>query len=366
MSSDDLIADLVADFPPVSAAFAYGSAMFGQRGYTDEQQRNAMLDLVFVVDDAASWHQSNLETHGAHYSGVSRYVLGSSGVARLQEDVGAGIYYNHAEVRGRLIKYGVISRAAFDDDLQHWTSLYVSGRFHKPVQTLKPLPAGIDVVMAQNVRAAVSSSLLLLPQQFDASRFLDVVCGLSYGGDVRMGVGERYLKPLNIAAGQRELLVKMYAAPLADAVGGGHDVQGFARRLLRGGEHDLITQETSWAAREAQLTSLPSNLQRTLLSQLSASGVGAETGSGGGAPRKMHARLLGAASEVWANAHTENAANQELRTAMRRSLSRIVRRSSLAQTVKGIVTAGATTSVMYAIKKMRKRSQVDAHGAGSS
>ena len=81
--------------------------------------------------------------------------------------------------------------------------------------------------MTQNVRAAVSSSLLLLPQQFDASRFLDVVCGLSYGGDVRMGVGESYLKPLNIAAGQRELLVKMYAAPLADAVGRGHDVQGF-------------------------------------------------------------------------------------------------------------------------------------------
>ena len=51
---------------------------------------------------------------------------------------------------------------------------------------------------------------------------------------------------------------------------------------------------------------------------------------------------------------------------MRRSLSRIVRRSSLAQTVKGIVTAGAATSVMYAIKKMRKRSQVDARGGESS
>ena len=56
------------------------------------------------------------------------------------------------------------------------------------------------------------------------------------------------------------------------------------------------------------------------------------------------------------------AADRQLQAAVRRSLSLIVRRSSLAQTAKGIATAGIATSLMYAAQKMRKRSAQDARG----
>ena len=38
----DRLTPLLAEFPPVDFAFAYGSAVFAQRGYSDERRRNAM------------------------------------------------------------------------------------------------------------------------------------------------------------------------------------------------------------------------------------------------------------------------------------------------------------------------------------
>ena len=105
MDEDDgFFGSVLAEFPPVATAFAYGSAVFGQRGYSEAQKRAAMTDLVFVVDNAAEWHSTNLERHSAHYSGIGR-LLGASLLARVQDEVGAGIYYNQCDLHGRRIKY---------------------------------------------------------------------------------------------------------------------------------------------------------------------------------------------------------------------------------------------------------------------
>jgi hypothetical protein len=82
---------LVASFPRVDFAFAYGSGVFAQRGYT---ARDApMIDLVFAVADPAAWHKENLAMNRAHYAdGMA--ALGAPWIARLQEETGAGLYYN--------------------------------------------------------------------------------------------------------------------------------------------------------------------------------------------------------------------------------------------------------------------------------
>lgn len=51
-----------------------------------------MKDFIFAVDEARQWHADNLMVNRDHYSGVG--WLGSGAVAWLQEEVGAGIYYN--------------------------------------------------------------------------------------------------------------------------------------------------------------------------------------------------------------------------------------------------------------------------------
>ena len=205
----DDVATALGDLPPVSTAFAYGSAVFGQRGCTEADRRAAMTDLVLVVDDPVEWHRANLQLHASHYS-----FLGGLGVdaVSMAQAIGAGVYYNTGvRLGGRRVKYGVIGEAVLSDDLQNWTSLYIAGRMHKPVRMLQPATPDIERLAHVNLCSAVAAALLILPARFSEGQLLETICGLSYGGDVRMGVGESRHKPDNIAKGQRGMLASSIA-----------------------------------------------------------------------------------------------------------------------------------------------------------
>ena len=164
MGGSDDLDSLLDHFPPVSHAFAYGSGVFRQRNYSDEQARGAMTDVVLAVEDPEAWHSENLVRHREHYSGLAWF--GPSAIAAVQR-TGAGMYFNpYARVAsGRLLKYGVVSRAVLEDDLEHWSSLYVAGRMHKPVSVLRE-HADTAALAAANHRAALTAALLMLPAEF--------------------------------------------------------------------------------------------------------------------------------------------------------------------------------------------------------
>ena len=65
----------------------------------------------------------------------------------------------------QMIKYGVIGAQLLYDDLQHWDSLYIAGRVQKPVLMLKDY-AKLPIARKNNLDAAFTMALLLLPEQF--------------------------------------------------------------------------------------------------------------------------------------------------------------------------------------------------------
>ena len=91
---------------------------------------------------------------------------------------------------GITIKYGVISTAALLEDLNEWTTLYVSGRLHKPVRLLMEpsgeYSAALSQALRMNLHHALRVSALLLPERFDEMQLFSTIAGLSYTGDVRM------------------------------------------------------------------------------------------------------------------------------------------------------------------------------------
>jgi len=130
-SDSDGLEAILEEFPPVEYAIAYGSAIFAQRGYTQQQTQAAMTDLVFAVrstsnhhvcthptaaasvatqvDDPYAWHRENLQRHRGHYSALA--LLGPAAITAVQERIGASVYFNTlVPVLGRLVKYGVVSR----------------------------------------------------------------------------------------------------------------------------------------------------------------------------------------------------------------------------------------------------------------
>jgi translocator assembly and maintenance protein 41 len=215
---------LLSHFPPAEYGFAYGSGAFEQPevvdhagsadggsgggarvgGSSGSKSGAPLLDLIFAVDDPRAWHAANLVANPKHYSGVSRGLLGPSGVDWVARRVGAAVHFNTLVTLGSgdqqqrhqaafsddsaplRVKYGVIGTADLVEDLLTWRHLYVAGRLHKPVAplTLAP-PTGaaapllrqphhhhsaaadqLDAALAANLRAALHTALLLSPETF--------------------------------------------------------------------------------------------------------------------------------------------------------------------------------------------------------
>jgi mitochondrial translocator assembly and maintenance protein 41 len=191
---------------PVRFAFAYGSGVFPQskpdgRVPSEEEIRRIhpkapasvlraqgstpkMIDFVFGVTYTQHWHDLNLRHNRDHYSGLGS--LGSGAVSHVQDQWGAGVYYNtYVVVNGMLIKYGVINLDTLCRDLSEWDTMYIAGRLHKPVKILRDNPR-VRLANQINLLSAVRTALLLLPEAFTEQELYSTIAGLSYLGDPRM------------------------------------------------------------------------------------------------------------------------------------------------------------------------------------
>jgi len=64
-----------------------------------------------------------------------------------------------------------------------WTTLYLSGRLHKPVHVIHSThDAAIDAAIRTNLESAMHASLLLLPDYFTETQLFLTVASLSYSG----------------------------------------------------------------------------------------------------------------------------------------------------------------------------------------
>lgn len=306
----DFFATVVGSLPPVEFAAAYGSAAFPQTSCQEvraQALRSKMVDFIFAVDDAFTWHRANLAANRAHYSFVG--ALGPAAVVTLQRSLGAGVYFNTyvpmwcSHLRGpRMIKYGVIGREDLIRDLEEWDSLYVGGRLHKPVHTITTTET-VERARATNLRAAVAAALLCLPAKFERSALFRTIASLSYSGDVRMGVAEDPEKVRKIVDTNEAGFASLYSAPLE------HFSTIVSPSAGAGYEQDMSGPSTA-----ALLGALPTSAQLAVQ----------------GCSRMAAASLL------------------------RAHLAAVVRRATTGQTAKGLFTAGLQNAVRYGLRKVRK------------
>lgn len=194
---------ILSKFPQsVSFSFAYGSGVKRQLTKPNQNGKANMIDLVYCVENSSKWHEENLLQNPSHYSFLK--YLGHNFISKFQENSGAKVYFNTlVPVDDVIIKYGVISRKDLVTDLLEWSDLYLAGRLHKPVEILKnPTNAELQTSLQLNLQSAVHTSLLILPETFTEYEFYYVISNLSYGGDFRMTFGENKNKVANIVKPQ--------------------------------------------------------------------------------------------------------------------------------------------------------------------
>jgi hypothetical protein len=360
-------------------SFAYGSGVMKQLGYKDKDQ--PMVDFVMAVDKPKQWHTDNLAQNRDHYSGIMA-ACGPSMIERVQK-LGSAIYY-HPMVNvsfwgNRQIKYGVISTAALKNDLAEWTTLYTSGRMHKPHVVIQD-DDEIEKLCKLNLKHAVCAALILLPPVFTPRELFLRVASLSYGGDVRMGVGEHPQKVSNIVDANLPGFLLHHQAALqelaAEGLIYGHDGAKFgdpsngnskrtssssssSSSAAEEGSDFLLAAVSSpsdnlgvlrWEQRisvEGQLSlvhrlpfSLQSDLQVTVREHLSSDFIASPT----------------ATSNPSAACHTIATVAQRdaISAGLEQTLAAKVRKTSAVQTMKGLLTAGPGRSVAYVAAKVQK------------
>ncbi|XP_012217913.1 phosphatidate cytidylyltransferase, mitochondrial [Linepithema humile] len=319
---------LIKEFPRnMKFCFAYGSGAFKQVN----NDGNNMLDLIFVVRNANKWHAENLANNPKHYAQPMRF-LGPKVITSLQEESGANIYYNTLvkTSQNQFIKYGVISEISLVEDLLDWNNLYLAGRLHKPVKVLVEPDENsqLRTALVQNLHSAVHAALLLLPEHFTEIDFFKKITGLSYHGDFRMIFGENKDKVSNIVLPQLQNFKQLYE-PILKHFDNYVDIPR--------SDHMVVTcrQDTSPATRIHHLNHLP---------------------------RTPQVKLVRAWSQGPRSKDTEDclraiAHDPECCEILEQCLKEIVLRSSVTQSLKGLITAGLVKSVKYSSAKIIKMLQ---------
>lgn len=313
---------ILSKFPQnFTFCFAYGSAVKPQTG---NQNKQNMIDLIYCVDNSHRWHGANIEINKSHYSAL-RY-LGKGFIARFQENWGAKVYFNTlVEIKEEnvVIKYGVVSQKDLISDLLDWNDLYLAGRLHKPVTIIKQINSTqLQSALQSNLRSAVHTALLTLPETFTEYDFYYAISNLSYAGDFRMTFGENKNKVRNIVQPQLLSFRELYKPILQ---------QFHAYVDIATGEaqcHQDIHPETKLH----HLMQLPMVPQQRI----------AKFWNHGGPQQDMEDVLRAVAYDI------------DCAIILRQILKDIVWQSSVRQSLKGILTAGLMKSIQYSARKIAK------------
>ncbi|CAK4083923.1 unnamed protein product [Aphanomyces euteiches] len=299
------LATLLPHFPPVDFAMGYGSAVFKQDSHDNS---NSMIDLVLAVEDPLAWHTEQMERHPQHYSGIKYF--GPRAVVYVQEKLGAGCYYNTlVQIPGstQLMKYGVVKTSTLCKDLTEWTTLYLSGRMHKPVNMFKSIPS-VDAAASVNLSHAMHLAILGLPESFTEEQLFTKIAGISYLGDFRMIFGENPKKVRNIVKGSMASFQQLYEKKISNSP--------FLSRLQDG----MLQSDVSPIAREAMFNGLPHNITSRLSEK-----------------SKAHIIL-----------HPKNGGKLKF------AVSSVVGKFSRTQSIKGIATAGGMKTLVYVWQKLSR------------
>jgi len=315
---DGFFLHTISQFPKgIECAFAYGSGVFQQADNNPAKEN--MVDFIFVVNDPASWHHSNLEKHPSHYSFIRHF--GPDFLATLQCNFGANVYFNpNVDFEGRVIKYGVISKVHFLEDLKDWKTLYISGRLHKPVLKITGFDSGnILQIYNENLCSAIRTSLLMLPEQFQEIDLYLAIASLSYLGDFRMIFGEDKNKVRNIVLPNLDKFRALYRNTLK--IMPNISISGSG-----------CSQDMNPSTRLLSLKSLPSSLKANLLRYSQAAQFDITDSA---------CKML-----------VQN--NDRCSSLVSKSVGNIVRYSSITQSLKGLLTAGFSKSASYSLRKVQK------------
>ena len=234
------VKDIIAHkFPEIVFGFGYGSGVLPQADYKYDPANAPVMDFIFVVEDLERFLEDNYRMNPDHFTGLSRY-LGPSFPHFLSKRLFPVLFYPNTDIKldsdasggvfgeKLTVKYGVVAKEDFLQDLVSWDLFSIAGRLHKPVRFL-PLKENLGLGQAEmtgllrhNLECSVDAGMLLNGNFEQGAQlglkklFLDII-GLSYEGELRSYLkAESQGKKLQIFEGSQARFAALYSGILRE------------------------------------------------------------------------------------------------------------------------------------------------------
>ena len=297
------IINFIKVLPNTVSVKAYGSSIAYQSGYKENEKKQ--VDLIVVVDDIKKFYEENLKKNKYMYKLTPRIYFKHAKSKTLKK--AAGICYTTDIVYNQdVYKMGVIEKEDVLDDLLNWKTFYIAGRFQKEMFTAKA-DTQIEKENEINKRNALTVALLLLDKE--KPKLIDLyekICSLSYMGDSRKNFkAEDPNKIKKLASGSKEHFNKEYTEKTD---------------LYTVDKNEYIKVDYNKVLK--MIEKLPIDLKMKIVDEV-------------GDKRLTDATL-------------------EIRKGIEEYLTTIIKKSSMGQTKKGILTTGPKNSLGYALAKLKK------------
>ena len=297
------ITNFIKTLPTTVSVKAYGSSIAYQSGYKENEKKQ--VDLIVIVDDIKKFYEENLKKNKQMYKLTPRLYFKHAKSSSLKKAAGI-CYTTDIEYGQDTYKMGVIEKADVIDDLLNWKTFYIAGRFQKEMFTAKK-DEQIEKANEINKRNALTIALLLLDKKNPTLNDLyEKICSLSYMGDSRKSFkAEDPNKIKKLASGSKEHFDKEFTAKTD---------------LFTVDKDEKITVDNEKVLR--MIDKLPIELKMKISDEV-------------GDKRLSEATI-------------------EIRKAITDYLTTIIKKSSMGQTKKGILTTGPKNSIGYALAKLKK------------
>ena len=201
-------------FPEAAFACGYGSGIFKQHN----RSIGNMVDIIIAVENSREWHYQNLHRNPKDYAFLPRYLLNSNQISCIQQKFGGRMWFNplvsiNNNGHDLILKYGVVSLQDMLRDLQDWETFYLAGRLQKPILVLQENYQVTQNNMRNRNQALAMAILMLLKkkEEFTFEEILQTIVGLSYQGDIRVGIAESPTKVQDIVLGSFQQLKEIYS-----------------------------------------------------------------------------------------------------------------------------------------------------------
>ncbi|XP_027191426.1 uncharacterized protein [Cicer arietinum] len=243
--------------------------------------------------------------------------------------IGTERYYQLFDsVVKRMFKYGVVRMHDLLRDVQYWEKFYLCGRLQKPVHIVVD-NLDISNINSDNLRAALSASLLLLPSEFTEADLYAKVCSLSYMGDVRMLFAEDKNKVKKIVTGQFDLFHTMYKPFLEE-----YEAKKFLKLSSTVNDQIQVSQDCDLSVSCSLVSALPPSIRSQMCMK-----------QGGDMKSSQTGRIIN---------DTKIRSREGDANCLQRILRRKVMVSSARQAISGLLAVGGVNATRYVANKVNK------------